>query len=185
MGGSRKLRLTNWTNANNALIFSCNGNKSELAKKVKMSRTTVTAFFKQEPLREGEFCKICKILGLNWEVNSEVSTIAPSEPKTDWIEEVRSRCCQKILHQHSRIQLLNQTEVGVDELYVDVWLLNRSPRTFQVSESKLLESFDLRNDRLGMGDRIQRNEGMAVANENPKLLILGKPGSGKTTSSNT
>ena len=146
-----------------------------------MSRTTVTVFFKQEPVREAEFRKICFALRLNCETDSDVSAIASPEPKTDWIEEVRSRCCQKILYQHGKIQLLNQTEVGVDELYVDVWVLNRSPSTFQVSESKLLESFDLRNDRLGLGDRIQRNEGMAVANANSKLLILGKPGSGKTT----
>jgi len=64
---------------------------------------------------------------------------------------------------------------------VDVWVLNRSPSTFQVSQSKLLETFDLRNDRLGLGDRIQRNPGFEIANENPKLVILGKPGAGKTT----
>ncbi|WP_287454812.1 TIR domain-containing protein [Leptolyngbya sp. UWPOB_LEPTO1] len=98
-----------------------------------------------------------------------------------WVEEIRARCCQKILSQYSTIQLLNQTEITVDQLYVDVWLLNRSPRTFLVSEDKMLEKFDLRNDRLGLGDRIKRNEGMAVAHENTRLLILGKPGAGKTT----
>jgi len=181
MERAHKLRLTNWTKANNALNLNFEGNKSRLTEHLKMSRTTVTAFFKQEPVREAEFRKICLALQLNWKVDSDVSAIAPLEQKTDWIEDVRVRCCQKILYQHSRIQLLNQTEVGVDELYVYAWVLNRSPRTFQVSESKLLESFDLRNDRLGLGDRIQRNEGMAIANDNSKLLILGKPGSGKTT----
>jgi predicted NACHT family NTPase len=176
MERSRKLTLTNWTKANDALNLRFEGNKSKLAEDRKMSRTTVTAFFKQEPVREAEFRKICFALNLNeqdWEASNQTDS---------WIEEVRSRCCEKVLHQHGKIQLLNQTaEVRVDELYVDVWLLNRSPRTFQVSGSTLLKSFDLRNDRLGMGDRIQRDEGMAVANNNSKLLILGKPGSGKTT----
>jgi predicted NACHT family NTPase len=181
MGQSRKLRLINWTKANDALNLRFEGNKSKLAERLQMSRTTVTAFFKQEPVREAEFRRICQTLILNWQEVSEVSAIASLELQTDWIEEVRSRCCQKILYQHGKIQLLNQIEIGVDELYVDVWLLNRSPRTFQVSESKMLESFDLRNDRLGLGDRIKRNEGMVVAKENSKLLILGKPGSGKTT----
>lgn len=181
MERSRKLVLTNWSKANTALQKYFEGNKSKLAQERKVSRTTVTAFFKCEPVSEAKFRKIAFGLHLNeqdWQIYSD----AESAPKQeDWIEEVRSRCCEKILYQHGTIQLLNQTEVGVDQLYVDVWLLNRSPRTFQVSESKLLESFDLRNDRLGLGDRIKRNEGISVANENSRLLILGKPGSGKTT----
>lgn len=179
MERSRKLALTDWTKANDALNLHFEGNKSKLADHLSMSRTTITAFFNQKPVREAEFRKICLALRLNWQEVSAVSTIASNEE--DWIEEVRSRCCERILYQHGTIQLLNQAEIGVDQLYVDVWLLNRSPRTFQVSESTLLKSFDLRNDRLGLGDRIRRDEGMAVANENTRLLILGKPGAGKTT----
>jgi len=159
------------------------GNKSELAEQRKVSRTTVNAFFKCEPVREAEFRKIAFALYLDekdWQISSN-SAIAPTQNEGDWVAEVRSRCCQKILYQHGTIQLLNQTEIGVDQLYVDVWLLDRSPRTFQVSESTMLKSFDLRNDRLGLGDRIKRNEGMEVANNSARLLILGKPGAGKTT----
>jgi predicted NACHT family NTPase len=196
MERSRKLVLTNWTQANDALIQFFAGNKSELAKHLKMSRTTVTAFFKPEPVREAEFRKICLALRLNWQEVSAVEAIAqqsqageanqaiasPEENRIDaLIPQVREHCRQKILNQHSRMRLLSGEEIGVDQLYVDVWVLNRSPRTYQVSQSKLLETFDLRNDRLGLGDRIQRIEGFEVANENPKLVILGKPGSGKTT----
>lgn len=179
MERSRKLTLTDWTKANDALNLYFTGNKSKLTKHLDMSRTTVTNFFNQQPVREAEFRKICLALRLNWQEVSAVEEIAFKQE--DWMEEVRSRCCEKILYQHSTIQLLNQTEIGVDQLYVDVWLLNRSPRTFQVSESTMLKTFDLRNDRLGLGDRIKRNEGMEIANEKARLLILGKPGAGKTT----
>ncbi|MBD1858853.1 MULTISPECIES: TIR domain-containing protein [Leptolyngbya] len=100
--------------------------------------------------------------------------------KQQRIEEIRSRCRQKMISQYNSIRLLNQTEIRVDQLYVDVWLLNRSPRTYQAG-SGMLASFDFRNDRLGLGDRIRRDEGMTVANRNNRLLILGKPGAGKTT----
>lgn len=179
MERSRKLTLTDWTKANDALNLHFEGNKSKLTKHLDMSRTTITAFFNQKPVREAEFRKICGALRLNWQKVSAVETIAPTQNE-DWIEEVRSRCCKKILYQHSTIQLLNQTEIGVDRLYVDVWLLDGSPRAFQPG-LKMMESFDLRNDRLGLGDRIKRNEGMAVAHDNARLLILGKPGAGKTT----
>ena len=181
MERSRKLALTltGWIKANDALNLHFEGNKSELTKHLEMSRTTVTAFFNQKPVREAGFRKICLALRLNWQEVSAVEVIATNED--DWVEEVRSRCCEKILYQHGTIRLLNDAEIGVDQLYVDVWLLNRSPRTFQVSGPTMLRSFDLRNDRLGLGDRIKRNEGMAVAHDNARLLILGKPGAGKTT----
>lgn len=180
MERSRNLTLTDWTKANDALNLHFEGNKSKLTKHLDMSRTTVTNFFNRQPVREAEFRKICFALRLNWQEVSTVKAIA-SNSNEDWIEEVRSRCCRNILNQHSTIQLINQTEVSVDQLYVDVWLLDRSPRTFQVSESTMLKSFDLRNDRIGLGDRIHRNEGIAVAKQISKLIILGKPGSGKTT----
>ena len=114
-------------------------------------------------------------------VNQNDRPSTRSGSQDDLFQQVKERCRQKILTQHSRMRLLSGEEIGVDQLYVDVWLLNRSPRTFQVSPDKLLKTFDLRNDRLGLGDRIKRNPGFEVANANPKLVILGKPGAGKTT----
>lgn len=185
MERSRKLVLINWTQANDALILYFEGNKSKLAKQTKMSRTTVTNFFGAKPVRESEFRDICFALRLNWQAMSRAAAITSSstlsEPNDALIQQVREHCRQKILNQYSRMRLLSGVEIGVDQLYVDVYLLNRSPRTFQVSPSKLLETFDLRNDRLGLGDRIRRNSGFEVANANPKLMILGKPGAGKTT----
>lgn len=195
MERSRKLALTDWTQANNALHQYFVGNKSQLADYLGMSRTTVTAFFKQQPVREAEFRKLCLALRLNWEDVSAIKatpvqadgaavkpTVSPANNNFETlVQQVREHCRQKILNQHSRMRLLSGEEIGVDQLYVDVWLLNRSPRTFQRSQDKMLETFDLRNDRLGLGDRIKRNQGFEVANANPKLLILGKPGAGKTT----
>ncbi|MBE7383573.1 MAG: NACHT domain-containing protein [Leptolyngbya sp. SIO1E4] len=209
MARSRKLVLTSWTRANDALIQYFEGNKSKLAEHVRMSRTTVTNFFHEKPVSESQFRKICLTLRLNWQEVS--STNIPSEPLSNFfpkspqpdeitssvtlndcsttsqtpdevlIQQVREHCRKKILNQHSRMRLLSGEEIGVDQLYVDVWLLNRSPRTFRVSPNKFLETFDLRNDRLGLGDRIRRNPGFKIANEEPRLVILGKPGSGKTT----
>lgn len=113
--------------------------------------------------------------------NSSVRPSTPLQPEDTLVQQVREHCRKKILTQHSRMRLLSGDEIGVDQLYVDVWLLNRPPSTFQVSPSNVLKTFDLRKDRLGLGDRIRRAPGFEVANANPKLLILGKPGAGKTT----
>lgn len=121
--------------------------------------------------------------------NQQVSSDNPSslsEPDEEEkliadIPKFQENCCNKILAQHSKMRLLSGNEIRVDLLYVNVWLLDRSPRTFQVSQAKLLETFDLRNDRVGLGARIQCKPGFEVANSETKLLILGKPGAGKTT----
>jgi len=164
----------------------------DLAVAVGVQRATATNFRgATKGVDRKNFVKFCEVLGLDWETVCEkaiapaetpiASPSMPSQPNDTLLQQVRERCRQKILNQHSRMRLLSGEEIGVDQLYVDVWLLNRSPRTFQVSPNKLLETFDLRNDRLGLGDRIQRNPAFEVANNNPKLLILGKPGAGKTT----
>ena len=191
MGQSRKLTLTDWTVANEKLMLRCGGNKSELAKRVKVSRTTVTNFFNEKPISESSFRKICSGLRLNWqEVSSKVldsdslsenqtSSEVPSDEKL--IEKIKDRCRQHIMNRHSRIRLLNGDEIRVNQLYVDVWLLQKPEyRDFSTGES-LLSNFDITQDRLALSKRIQRNPGFEIANSNSQLVILGKPGSGKTT----
>ena len=95
-------------------------------------------------------------------------------------EQVRERCRQKIMEQHSRMRLLSGEEIGVDQLYVDVWLLNRSPRTYTVHRSNQLRTFNLRYNRSGLGAQIKPIPSFEVTNANSKLVIFGKPGMGKT-----
>ncbi|MEB3355148.1 MAG: NACHT domain-containing protein [Synechococcales bacterium] len=155
-----------------------------------MSRTTVTDFFNQNPIGESSFRKICLALRLNWQVVSSVDV--PSKTSEDLpstqsqldepqIHQIREHCRQKILEQHSRMRLLSGEEVGVDQLYVDVWLLKKPERQHINQPDSLLKYFDIENDRLALSKRIQRNPGFEIANVNSKLVILGKPGSGKTT----
>ncbi|OUC14900.1 MAG: hypothetical protein B0A82_09555 [Alkalinema sp. CACIAM 70d] len=97
------------------------------------------------------------------------------------LQSTRQVCQNRILKNHSEIRLLSGQTISVNQLYVDVWLLSRPLKTFQISPEKMVESFDLRNDRVGLSNRIRRQPGFDVANQYKRLLILGKPGSGKTT----
>jgi predicted NACHT family NTPase len=171
---------------------------------VSVSRSTAYNFLGGLKVRPESFKAMCGVLDLDWAViaglkpgervgNQEglsnhnfggVELVERSQLSSiEILEEqrIRQHCREKILQNYSKVRLLSGQEIGVDQLYVDVWLLNRQPRTFQVSKSKMLESFDLRKDRLGLGDRIKRNLGFEIANQESKLLILGKPGAGKTT----
>jgi adenylate kinase family enzyme len=172
--------------------------------KVSVGRATAYGFCAGKTIRPEYFKPFCNILYLDWEIVTGLKSISPpqdkpvehnsikSEDTTDesaiikmqeenLLDRVRSHCREKILHNYGEIRLLSGEKIGVDQLYVDVWLLTREPRTFLVSQDKMLESFDLRKDRLGLGDLIERRSGFDIANSQAKLVILGKPGAGKTT----
>ena len=187
---SLKLSTDGKRQVDRALTDRAWGN-DKLIEAVGVQVATVKKFRSGKAVEKKNFVKFCQALGLDWEQVAELgSPPAPNfgdaEPSSELAiidneQKIRQHCREKILQNHSKIRLLSGQEIGVDQLYVDVSLLNRSPRTFQRSADKMLETFDLRNDRLGLGDRIQRNPGFEIANQESKLLILGKPGSGKTT----
>ena len=101
----------------------------------------------------------------------------------DLVREVRSRCCDKILHLYSKIQLLNRQRIDVDKLYVDVYVLEKLASESYATIPDLLKGSDLRDGlaRLGLGKREKRSPGFEIAAHRPRLMVLGKPGSGKTT----
>jgi predicted NACHT family NTPase len=107
----------------------------------------------------------------------------PEKSIDELVQEVRSRCCDKIQHLYSKIQLLNRQQIDVDQLYVDVYVLEKLASESYATIPDLLKGSDLRDgfDRLGLGKREKRSPGFEVAAKYSRLMVLGKPGSGKTT----
>jgi predicted NACHT family NTPase len=107
----------------------------------------------------------------------------PVKTVDELVEQVRSQATTKILNLFSKIQLLNKQQVEVDQLYVDVCLLKK--RDFHASISGLMKGRKPREqfDQLGIGNRGARLKGLAIAAsvDYPRLMVLGKPGSGKST----
>ncbi len=102
------------------------------------------------------------------------------------VEQVRSRVYDKIQHQCGTMQLLDISHrVGLDELYVDVNILDDIPSQRWARISDRLQDFDPTADefeRFYLGKvRQARVPGLEAAAKNSKLMVLGKPGSGKTT----
>ncbi|MDX2241463.1 MAG: NACHT domain-containing protein [Leptolyngbyaceae cyanobacterium bins.302] len=68
-------------------------------------------------------------------------------------------------------------------MYVDVYVLEK--QDFRATIPGLLEGRDAREqfDRFGLGKRGERSPGLAIAasEDYPRLMVLGKPGSGKST----
>ncbi|WP_008313982.1 NACHT domain-containing protein [Leptolyngbya sp. PCC 6406] len=99
------------------------------------------------------------------------------------IQKVRSRASEKVLKNFGKIQLLNRRQVDVDQLYVDVYVLE--VQDYRTNIPGLLNGQNVREqfDRLGLAKRGERLQGLKVAESEdyPRLMVLGKPGSGKST----
>lgn len=112
-------------------------------------------------------------------------SVAPTSviPLDELIRQVQSQASTKILNLFSQIQLLNKLQVEVDHLYVDVYVLE--VRESRATIPGLLEGQDAREqfERFGLGTQGERSPGLAIAASEgfPRLMVLGKPGSGKST----
>jgi hypothetical protein len=99
------------------------------------------------------------------------------------VQQARSHASSKVLNSFSKVRLLNKRQVVADLLYVDVYLLKT--QEFHATIPGLLEGQDVRGqfDRLGLGQRGERSQGLelAASSSYPRLMVLGKPGSGKST----
>lgn len=108
---------------------------------------------------------------------------AQAVPVDELIQKVRSRASTKTLSLFSKIRLLNKRQIEVERLYVDVYVLEK--QDFRATIPGLLEGRDAREqfDRFGLGKRGERSPGLAIAasEDYPRLMVLGKPGSGKST----
>jgi predicted NACHT family NTPase len=107
----------------------------------------------------------------------------PEIPLNDLVQQARSAASAKVVKLFGKIRLLNKREIEVDRLYVDLYLLEM--QEFHATISGLLAEQDVRGqfDRLGIGRRGERSQGLAIASSEayPRLMVLGKPGLGKST----
>lgn len=99
------------------------------------------------------------------------------------VHEVRQKVYTYIFNQCGKMQLLGlYQQIDLHDIYTDVNILE------QISGRRRLEIADLHKvsvadefERPGLGGCEQRMTGLAAVKQYSKLMVLGKPGAGKTT----
>src|SRR5919199_1442031 len=123
-----------------------------------------------------------------------VKTSASGSPRSDGSEDALDELVQRVRQQrHAKIQdqcgtmqMLDISQpIGISDIYTDVNVLEEITSQLWREISDLLQGFNPESDdfdRPGLGRLLQsRVPGLDAVSRYSKLMVLGKPGSGKTT----
>ncbi|WGV27439.1 NACHT domain-containing protein [Halotia branconii] len=166
----------------------------KLAVSLGITRQPVSKFFAGEPVSRNCFVQICQQLGLSWQkvagLPENIAFQVGAKVRTDSIDtdklvyELRQKRQDKIHDQCSTLQMLDIAQpILLSDIYTNINILEEITSQKWLEISELLKDFnpDLNFNRLG-GDKQPRSlPGLEAALRYSKLMMLGKPGSGKTT----
>ena len=150
------------------------------------SRTTIWSLLNVKPIDCEFFQKICSELELNWEdiAESELDNETANIDIDNLVQEVRAKIKPLIQERCGTMRVLDMTQpIGLNDIYTSVNILETITGRQRLKIEELLQQFTQEDfDRFGMGKiSIKRVPGLEAVQKYPKLMILGKPGAGKTT----
>jgi len=179
--------------ANQAVLMFAT--KFDLAAELDISRATVQNFFAGKSVGRENFHKICQKLNLPWQEIAELNNDTEAQPQENkthngcddvdaLVKELRQKGCTSIQQRCGMMRVLDMSQpVELNNIYSNVNILEKisGRRRLEVAELVkvcVLDEFD----RLGLGKIAQeRVLGLEAAKKYSKLMVLGKPGAGKTT----
>src|SRR4028119_2224823 len=101
----------------------------------------------------------------------------------DLIEEVRQKCREMIQDQCGKMRSLTMSQpIDVSDLYTNVNILEKITSYRRREIDELLQDCNPENfERFGLSRVTETIPGLEAVEKYSKLIVLGKPGSGKTT----
>jgi predicted NACHT family NTPase len=168
--------------------------QDDLAAQMQISRQPVSNFFTAKGVDPKIFVTICQKLELNWQeiaglVSSQDAVVLPNEPNANvdidaLVEEVREKVKSYIQERCGTMRVLDMSQpIGVSDIYTDVNILEKITGRRGLDISELLQNDNLEEfDRFCLGKVTEKRiSGLEAVERHSKLMVLGKPGAGKTT----
>lgn len=149
------------------------------------SRQTLNQFFKGKAIEKRIFRAICTELELQWDTIAEIEPESNQPPSLDeLVEAVRVNLYDTIQNQCGSMRVLDMSQpLTLNAIYTAVNILERITGRRRLEMAELLQTCSLENfDRFSLsGVQEERVPGLKAVRKYSKLMILGKPGAGKTT----
>lgn len=166
----------------------------DLADQIETTRQPVSNFFNARGVDPKIFVAICEKLGLNWEEIAGLATSPDaimlgneSNVSVDidaLLQEVREKVKPYIKDRCGTMKVLDMTQpIELGDIYTDVNILEKVIGRRGLNISELLQNCNLEEfDRFGLGKVTEKRiSGLKAVERHSKLMVLGKPGAGKTT----
>nr|WP_322719786.1 NACHT domain-containing protein [Nostoc sp. ChiQUE02]MDZ8232840.1 NACHT domain-containing protein [Nostoc sp. ChiQUE02] len=158
-----------------------------LAGAVGCSRQTINNFFARRKVDKNKFQSICTELGLEW---GEIAEIEAGEEKPApitidaLVNQVREKVSADIQKRCGTMRVLDMTHpIGLNDIYTDVNILEKITGRRRLDTAQFLENCKPEDfERFGLNQVVEKRvPGLEAVEQHSKLMILGKPGAGKTT----
>jgi predicted NACHT family NTPase len=144
-------------------------------------------FFAGRPVSDNRFQAICEALGLDWELIADLDTeeVETATPEIDTlVQTIRQQVSADILERCGKMRILDMEQpIEYGDIYTDVNILEKISGRSRLEFAEMLAACQGKDfDRFGIGKvQGERLPGLEAVDKYSKLMILGKPGAGKTT----
>ncbi len=189
-GRSLKASEQGINRANKAILMFAT--KLELAVELNISRATVQNFFAGKSIGRENFHSICQKLKLPWQEIVELN----QDPE-DYLQQKEDNDCDAIdnlvaeLRHYGRaniqqkcgiMRVLDMSQpIELKDIYTDVNILEKISGRRRLEVAKLVKVCVTEFERPGLSKSQERVLGLEAVKNYSKLIVLGKPGAGKTT----
>ncbi|MCX5962914.1 MAG: NACHT domain-containing protein [Cyanobacteria bacterium] len=155
--------------------------QTELVKEVDISRSTLNQLLKEQPVKLDTIENLCDLLEL--EIGQILEPIASSDDLEALVKRLRSQGSASIQKRCGEMRVLDMTTpIGLGSIYTDVNILERLASKTRRKMGELMDCGPEEFDRFGLGKvREERVDGLEAVERVRQLMILGRPGAGKTT----
>ena len=171
-------------------LIGCSLTQKALAEDLRITRQPIGKFFTGKPVDRNLFVQICDRLNLEWE---EIVAEPVSEPEVNQdnsididaiVQGVREKIKPIIQERCGTMRVLDMTQpIGLNDIYTSVNILDKITGQQRLGINELLQECTNEDfDRFTLARiTVKRVPGLEAVEKYSKLMILGKPGAGKTT----
>jgi len=164
------------------LSLSQNPKVDSLATTIEIPIAPSRDFFRGKPVQRDVFIHICSYLNLEWKTIVDINYLLSLMV----VPKVQKQRYEKIQYKCGTMQILYVSRpIELNDLFVEVNILDEPPCYTSLELSDLLQAHNPKTDefdRFCLGKvRQNRVPGLESVKSYLKLMVLGKPGSGKST----